>query len=881
MATARTHRVDDRVVVPLAMLAGVVAALGPAEPTGGRVQDVALVVMPVALVTWAGATARWWALVVLAVSATAIASSLVLVVVGAVSVAVAVWIGTQLRDLPTARAVVVAVSLNVAIRSDIGGFLGLSAIITIGASVVVVVSGVRRRRGGVRRGAAVGLSAVAALAVLAVVGSAIAAAGASNDLRDGSRLARDGISMLGNGDYAAAADRFDQAAGAFASSNEQLESVWSKPSAWLPVIAQQRSATATVSATAAGASNDLAVALRVVDPEQLRLVGGRFDLDAIRLIEQPFVAVRESIADLRGAIDRADSPWLIAPIAERLTDLDAELIDNGHRPTNAVDAIQLAPGMLGADGPRRYFMAFTTPAEARGIGGFMGNWAVLTADNGRSAARPSSARDARPATSAAKRRGLRHGPRRLARQWGRYGFTNGPGGSTEPDPWSNVTISPVFPSTAQVIDEMLPQSGGGDLSTGRSPWTQTCWRRCWVDRADLGGRRPTSGSPRANMLQFLLVDQYEIDDTPTRVDLLEDVSRAIVERVLGGRLPNPTVVARELAPLAAQGRLVGWSADPASRPVRVGRTSRALPALDGGDGMRRCSTTLEPNKIDVYLERDVTYARWSTSALARVGRRWSSTLAQHRRPRWAAGFGRPATTPVTHVGTNRTLLSLYAALTLVEATHRRRPSRLVHVRTRSRGRLERQLGIRRHPPGGLDHRVTEYVRRTLELDEPATRWRCAHSRSSFPSARSSTSRRTDGSTLIRESRGGRSAHSAVCRLGPTSTASSWKSSATTADPQPTQRSKLTQTARGVCRWCTSSSTARCGRSPIPVGVLLRYDFDVARVWRARGCPRGRWLRSCCRGLRAALRAVSPPLAIRELRRGAHRGAHGAVGRARA
>ena len=39
--------------------------------------------------------------------------------------------------------------------------------------------------------------------------------------------------------------------------------------------------------------------------------------------------------------------------------------------------MRLAPQMLGAEGVRRYFIAFTTPAEARGMGGFMGNWAVI------------------------------------------------------------------------------------------------------------------------------------------------------------------------------------------------------------------------------------------------------------------------------------------------------------------------------------------------------------------------------------------------------------------------------------------------------------------------------------------------------------------------
>ena len=258
MATTRTHRVDDRVVVPLAAVAGLVAALGPAEPTGAGMQDAVLVAVSVAFVTWAGATARWWALVVLAVSATAIAGTVVLAVVGVIAVVVAVWIGTQLRDLSTARAAVVAVSLNVAIRSEIAGLLGLSAIITIGASVLVVVSGLRRRRPQVRRGVAIGLSAVAVASALAMVGAVVAAVGASRDLRDGNQLAQDAISLLGDGDYAAAADQFDLAAGAFASSNEQLGRVWSKPSAWLPGIAQQRYAAVGLSESVAGVSSGLA-----------------------------------------------------------------------------------------------------------------------------------------------------------------------------------------------------------------------------------------------------------------------------------------------------------------------------------------------------------------------------------------------------------------------------------------------------------------------------------------------------------------------------------------------------------------------------------------------------------------------------------------------
>ncbi|GAA3088697.1 hypothetical protein GCM10017600_87280 [Streptosporangium carneum] len=49
---------------------------------------------------------------------------------------------------------------------------------------------------------------------------------------------------------------------------------------------------------------------------------------------------------------------------------------------DAATAATLLPPMLGHDGPRRYFLAFQTNAEARGTGGLVGAFGVLEADHG-------------------------------------------------------------------------------------------------------------------------------------------------------------------------------------------------------------------------------------------------------------------------------------------------------------------------------------------------------------------------------------------------------------------------------------------------------------------------------------------------------------------
>ncbi len=88
------------------------------------------------------------------------------------------------------------------------------------------------------------------------------------------------------------------------------------------------------------------------------------------------------MVELRRAIDAVDSPWLVDQVESPLESAAAEFDDNIDQVETAVQALQAAPGLLGGDGVRNYFVAFTTPAEARGTGGFMGNYAVLTADDG-------------------------------------------------------------------------------------------------------------------------------------------------------------------------------------------------------------------------------------------------------------------------------------------------------------------------------------------------------------------------------------------------------------------------------------------------------------------------------------------------------------------
>ena len=176
----------------------------------------------------------------------------------------------------------------------------------------------------------------------------------------GRRRRNHAITQLNEGDYEAAAELFASAADAFERSDSRLSGIVVAPSHLVPVVAHNVRAGADLAAAAASGTAAAAAALRAIDPAPLSVVDGAIDLAAIAAVQEPLLQV-EAV----------------------LNDLDERLTSNEPGLQNALDAVRLAPQMLGDDGLRRYLVLFTTPVEARGATGFVRNYAVVTADEGR------------------------------------------------------------------------------------------------------------------------------------------------------------------------------------------------------------------------------------------------------------------------------------------------------------------------------------------------------------------------------------------------------------------------------------------------------------------------------------------------------------------
>lgn len=607
MGGERKNKVDERTAVGIGALSGLICALSGAEPTSTGIIDTLILFVCGFLVAWAGASASWWVIGLAAVAAVATVGSATMVIVALMGFALAVYIGVKKQNLPELRALSAAFVVNALARSDLEVFLGFSAIVAIVVGLFVVFLGIQRRPSTVRATLEISGTIVGVAAIAAIVGFGVAAGTARAPLLDGNDLAKQGLSAVNQGDFEAAAEYFESATQAFTRAEDQLTKPWGQLARGVPIVSQHYQAATELSAAAAQATGTLVNAVRDVDVDSLTVTNGRVDLDTVAALEAPFTELSGALASLDEAVQNADSQWLVPLVSDELRDLEDDLVVNDQRLDNAIAAVNLAPQMLGGDEDRYYLVLFTTPAEARGLGGFPGNYAVLRASDGR-LRMPKFGRvtDLNLAIDDDTRL---VGPPGFLDRYGDYVLDpdSDADGAVAGYAWSNVTMSPHFPWVAAVAAELFPQTGGRPVDgvIVMDPFVlQTLLQYTGPIEVE-GFDEPLTSENAANVL---LKEQYLITDKDERVDFLEDAAEQTFAKLLQGSLPSPVVLARDLGPLAVQGRLLMWTTDAAERDLlRNTYMLGEFPTFDGGDGVGMAITNLGGNKIDTYLQRELNY----------------------------------------------------------------------------------------------------------------------------------------------------------------------------------------------------------------------------------------------------------------------------------
>jgi hypothetical protein len=601
MTNARALATDNRVVAVLAVGAGVVAAMGPARPVGFRAADVIWTGLFVTVVALASArSARPFLLLLAAIASLAgVTGDAAAVLTGLGALALALALVSTSQELPAVGALLGALA---ATSFTVGPSYGPAFVpLVVGAAAVVPVlaSGYHRsskRAQRMARRSAVGL---AALVGLGCALSLLLAAMVLSDTRSGSDAARSALDQLRADDLEASAASFDDAGRRFSSVHDSLDGPLGVVGRVVPVVSQNLDAVRRVAAAGEELATAGAASARSADYEGVKTNDGSIDLSALAAMQAP---VARSATAAKGALETLEdvrTPWLLSTLEERLDDLQIELEDVEPSTRQASDALQIAPGLLGAEGEKRYLIALATPAESRLGGGYVGSYAVLTANNGHLAL--STADTTGDAT------------RNLTTDAERLDFTPPPGwneryASYDVDVFpGNITASPDWPTDTDVALQLFPQLP--DVG----PLDGAFYTDPAALAAILGFTGPVTLPEQGleldatNIERFLLVGQYELfPDQEERYEVLDDVVRSVFDALVNRPLPGAGQLFDHLGPAVAAGHLRFSVTDPAAEELfdEVGLSGR-WETTPGADYLSVRTYDLRSNKLDYFLERTI------------------------------------------------------------------------------------------------------------------------------------------------------------------------------------------------------------------------------------------------------------------------------------
>ena len=268
--------------------------------------------------------------------------------------------------------------------------------------------------------------------------------------------------------------------------------------------------------------------------------------------------------------------------------------DSAH---TAEDAISLAPALFGAKRDAVYFVAFVTPAEARASGGFMANFGVLVAHGGKLKLDLVGRGPDLDNIGAANKH--ISGPPDYVARYTKFDVAN---------TWEDITMSPDFPSVAQAMAELYPQSGGrpvdGVIRIGPD---------ALAGLLEITGPISAPGLPydlnSNNVVDFLLRKQYtEIPDNSRRLDELGVVARATFDKLTSGVSAKPSRIADAMGPALRDGDMAFWFRDPTQeRFVQRVDVDDAVPTARG-DSFGVTVQNAGSSKVDVFLHRTIKYA---------------------------------------------------------------------------------------------------------------------------------------------------------------------------------------------------------------------------------------------------------------------------------
>lgn len=383
-----------------------------------------------------------------------------------------------------------------------------------------------------------------------------------------------------------------------------------------------------------------------LSPDQLLLDGARIDLTGLR-DAAPVLAETAAAADELAVRASEIGSTFVSQIDGPRQELVGQTTDLSSLLGNVSTAAEIAPAMLGADGPRSYFIGFQTNAEARGTGGLLGGFGELHAVDG--AVRVDELASNRE-LSLAGRQGIDLGPD-FERQYGQ---------SRPTTDFRNSNASSHFPYAAQIWRSLWAQESGTQVDgvIATDPVALSYVLKVVGPVVMPDGEKVTADNV-VELTESTAYTRFGTDNN-ARKQYLQNIAGKVVERMTG-KISQPQALLEALGRAASEGRLAVWSSQPDEQDVLADTPLGHIVPDDDAPYAGVVVNNLGGNKLDYYLQREIDYTADSCSGDTRattVKVRLTNTLPPGDYTKYVAGmFDNPMGAPA---GTNLTNLSLVA-----------------------------------------------------------------------------------------------------------------------------------------------------------------------------------------------------------------------------
>ena len=339
-----------------------------------------------------------------------------------------------------------------------------------------------------------------------------------------------------------------------------------------------------------------------ISPSTLRGENDSLNLAPLAAAEPKLAPIAADAERIDAQVQSINSSWL-SPVSDAREQLVSQVDETTRFISGTHIASQLAPPMLGNDGPRSYFLAMQTPAEARATGGLVGGFAILNADDGRITA-PELGANSDVENPKTKQIDLGTEYNELY-EW-THPYTD----------FRNSNISPNFPDAARIwIANWKAQTGDQlDGAVAIDPIALSYVLKVTGPVTLANGEKITAD----NVVPITLSTSYErfANNNNARKLYLQAISKAVIDQI-GSMKGNTGALLEALGHGVHERRIMVYSTDSQEQKILEATVlGHQLPDASA-PYMNVTIGNVAGNKIDYYLRREISYSAGSCEGQSR------------------------------------------------------------------------------------------------------------------------------------------------------------------------------------------------------------------------------------------------------------------------